>query len=543
MKKFQQFYALKFASDRLKKAHFNIDVTLDQARINSEVISINNSELIRALFRLKKVEFSQNELENLLKSRKNVKKLQNTEENRKKLEILKQKIESMLFIEDLVIVEFTTKSHYLAILKNKGFYVNGTKYTPFMASAGMIRKNTAMFINNNIKHPLMDILENGRNESVAMVAAKFGAYFSLYSSSTLPVSFPKFAVVPDKEIKTLRRVDFVTYKGDNLDDDVEEVVKELRLNAFDGQGLISPRLARQWSEELEMDYTFSCAIIRAPFLKGLVAVFDTEQFATEIAGKYNFIDIYGNEQDIREIDLLVSESMFKLWSSYTDTDDYVSKCHQNHLGFSVAKVNPKEENNFSRTSYQFLQILNLNDADVANLCEPSINWFRNIGGGSAEEMILYATGENDFEPQDFERMDVVTKALLLNPALARDRHVQEKFTKTLERKKKESYMGSILINANYQFMVADPFYQMCHIMQVERRPLLEDGQHYSAYWQDKGITTVNAIRSPIVHHSEFNVLNLQEREDTRRWFHHLKSGVIFPANGIGMDDAIHGGSD
>ena len=37
------------------------------------------------------------------------------------------------------------------------------------------------------------------------------------------------------------------------------------MNAWDGQGLISPNLAKLWSDELELDYTFSNAVIRAPF--------------------------------------------------------------------------------------------------------------------------------------------------------------------------------------------------------------------------------------------------------------------------------------
>ena len=200
MLKLQQFYILKFSSERLKKSNYNIDISFDNARKNSEVITINNSELLRALFRFKKIEFSQKELDNLLYLRKKLKKSENNEKNRLEIKNITEKIEKILFVEDFVNIEFTNKSHYLAILKRKGFYINGIKFTPFLASAGMIRKNTAMFINNNIKHQLMDVLENGRNESVPMVAAKFGAYFSLYASSTLPVSFPKFAVVPDKEI-------------------------------------------------------------------------------------------------------------------------------------------------------------------------------------------------------------------------------------------------------------------------------------------------------------------------------------------------------
>jgi len=543
LKKLQQFYALKFSSDRLKKSKYNIQITLDNARINSEVITINNSELLRALFRYKKVDFSQKELDILLNFRKKLKKDKNTEENRKLIEETTEKIEKILFIEDLVIIEFKHKSHYLAILKSHGFYVNGIRFVPFMASAGMIRRNTAMFINNNIKHPLMDILENGRDESIPMVAAKFGAYFSLYCSSTLRVSFPNFAVVPDKEIETIRKADFVTYQGIGEDDDVTEMDCTLKANAWDGQGLITPKLAEKWSCELELDYTFSCAVIRAPFLKGLIVTFDLEKFANEVAGNYLFTDIYGNQQDIREIDLIVSESMFKLWSAYKDTDDYADKCFENHLGFAIAKVNPKKDNSHSRTSYQFLQVLKLTDVDIANLCEPTVSWFRNISGRSPEDMLLYATGENTFEPKDFERMDIAVKAILLDPSLSRDRYIQNKFIKTIEKKKKESYMGSILINANYQFMVGDPYYQACHIFKLDKQPLLKDGQHYSEYWIKNGILKVVAIRSPIVHHSEVNILNLQNNLDTSYWYQHIHSGIIYPTNGIGIDCAIHGGSD
>jgi len=543
LKKLQQFFILKFSSDRLKKSKYNIEITLDNARINSEVITINNSELLRTLFRYKKIDFDQNELENLLLLQKKLKKTDNNEKNRKKLIETVEKIEKILFIEDLVSIEFTNKLHYLEILKKHGFYINGIKFTPFMASAGMIRRNTALFINNNIKHPLMDILENGRDESVPMVTAKFGAYFSLYSSSTLPVSFPRLAIVPDKIINTIRNVDFVTYKGIDEDDDVVEKETELKLNAWDGQGLITPRLAKQWSEELELDYVFSCAIIRAPFTKGLVTVFDLEKFANEVAKTYGFKDIYGNIQDIRYVDLIISESMFKLSNAYINTNSYIRECQRNQLGFSITKVNQKKEKAYSRTSYQFLQVLELNDADIANLCEPTISWFRDISGNSPENMLLYATGEHDFELKEFKKTDIAVKAILLNPTLAKDKYIQNRFIKTITKKKKESYMGSVLINANYQFMIADPYYQACHIFELDKEPLLKDGEHYSEYWLKKGINKICAIRSPIVHHSEFNVLDLQERPDTKKWFEHIHSGIIFPANGIGIDCAIHGGAD
>lgn len=499
--------------------------------------------MIRALFKLKNIYFNQAEVDELLVNEKRLKKMPNSKENRDKLREITEKIEKVLFIEDLVSIKFDTKKHYREILERKGFYINGIRFVPFMASAGMIRKNTALFINNNLKHPLMDILENGRDENVPMVTAKWGAYFSLYSSTSLPVSFPRFAVVPDKEITTRRKIDFVTYQGVGVDDKVEEIEKDVVCNAWDGQGLISPELAKKWSEELELDYTFSCAVIRAPYIKGMVATFDFVKFAREVAKNYKFKDIYGVEHDARTTDLIISESMFKLAFSYPNTEVFVEKCFENNLGFSITKVSPKEELNYSRTSYQFLQILDLSNTQIVELCQPTSDWYRDIQGDSRESMLLYALGETNFKLETLPYMDASIKALAINENMKNDRYIYNRFSRSIAKKKREACMGSLFINANYQFMVSDPYYQACHIFGIDKEPLLKDGEHYSYYWLSRGIKTVGAIRSPIVHHSEFQALNLQDREDTSKWYQHIKSGIIFPANGVGMDCAIHGGAD
>jgi hypothetical protein len=177
------------------------------------------------------------------------------------------------------------------------------------------------------------------------------------------------------------------------------------------------------------------------------------------------------------------------------------------------------------------------------LCKPTIDWFRGISGGSPEHMLLYGTGESKFEPKDFEKMDIATKAVMINPSLARDTYIQNKFIKTIAKKKKEAFMGKILVNGNYQFMISDPYYQACHIFDLNIPPLLEENEYYSKYWLEKKIKRVVAIRSPIVHHSEINVLDFKDEEKLRKWYKHINSGIVFPANGIGVDCDIHGGAD
>jgi len=162
----------------------------------------------------------------------------------------------------------------------------------------------------------------------------------------------------------------------------------------------------------------------------------------------------------------------------------------------------------------------------------------------ADKMLLYATGEGNITPDDYAQLDPPIKALLMNHELAHDRYVRNKFLRSITKKKKESYMGSLLINANYQFMVSDPYYQACHIFGLEQEPLLKEGEYYSEYWLKRNCqSSTGHIRSPIVHHSELNILNFRDDEQLKYWYQYLHSGIVFPANGVGMDCAIHGGAD
>ncbi len=92
-------------------------------------------------------------------------------------------------------------------------------------------------------------------------------------------------------------------------------------------------------------------------------------------------------------------------------------------------------------------------------------------------------------------------------------------------------------------MISDPYALAAHIFGMGVNPLLKEHEHYSEYWNKKNINRVASIRSPIVHASEVNILNFQDNDVTEYWYKHIHSGIIFPANGVGMDSAIQGGSD
>lgn len=531
----------------MKESNYTIKkLSLDEARLNGEVISLSNSLMIRTIQRITNRKFSQFELDNLQKEKKVLSRGKNKKINRLAIGNVNKKIDEILYIPEVISVEFEDKRHFYNILnsKKKGIVVNNVLYVPFMASAGMIRRDTYLFISEKISKECSDIFNNGRDINTELVPAKFSAYYSLYSSSTLPVSFPKIAVVPDLIIKTIRKIDFSTYMGKGIDPKIEETEMEIEANAFDGEGLCSPSLALRWANELGItDYVPSIFGVRASFLKGMVAVFDFHKFSREVAKREVIKDIYGNELNINNVDCIITESMFKLWNSYHSTEEYIKLSEENELGWGITKVNPREDRNFSKTSYQFVQVLSLNDEQIDNLCKPTLNWLNQVSAGDINSALLYSLGDTDFSEGWFNRLDNPVKALLLNNSLLQDSFFISYFEKSLAKKKNDAKIGRLIFNGSYQTMISDPYALASHVFCMGVKGILSEGEHFSAYWNSRDKRKIVSIRSPIVHSSEVNILNLVKNEMTDKWYSYIKSGVIFPANGIGMDCAIQAGAD
>ena len=84
---------------------------------------------------------------------------------------------------------------------------------------------------------------------------------------------------------------------------------ELPFNLWDGMGLISPEMSKIWSEEVGYDGIAESFIVRAPYIKGLVATFDFHKFSDEIAHSKTIKDIYGIEHNSDNIDIILTISL------------------------------------------------------------------------------------------------------------------------------------------------------------------------------------------------------------------------------------------
>ena len=377
-------------------------------------------------------------------------------------------------------------------------------------------------------------------KNIKITPAKYNAYYALSSSATYNVTTPRVLVVPDCEKKMVKTVDWV--------DENENIVrcdKELTFNLFDGMGLISPAFAEIWANDMGCDYIPSSFVCRASYVKGNLMVFDFQAFAREVASKTVVTDVYGNEVDIERIDVILTQSQFKLWNAYDSWQEYEQKFSESGLSWGVSRVAPKSDKDFTRLNYQFLQVLNMTDDDVAEVCKPTIEWLKGVAGDDINKVLLYLLGKTaDSENADvaWSRIqDNYVKCLLMDNRLIGDKYIQNRILKSINKRIKESYMGKIMVHGNYQEIFADGYALCEHIFGMEVRGILKENEHYSAYWNGKGKKRVVAMRSPLTWRSEVNLLNLQDTEEQRKWFKYVKSGIIY--NVWGVDNMLQAGSD
>lgn len=549
MKKLQQFNVLAFTYERLANNNFKLKINCFEAERNEELIAVADNECLRAIRRLTNHAFNEVgeiKLNGLIERRKKLIRQKNSASNREHIKRINNEIRELLFIPEFISVTTVKKKRYPKIGRD-GFYVNGLHYSRFSCSAGNARTNRTMFVCDTIFEDLVNILRCGCKD-IPLVSAKYNAYFSLTSSATYQVSTPRVCVVKDCEVEREELVDWV---NETEETDVQEIItrekRKLKFNLFDGMGLISPEFADVWSADLGLDYKSSAYCVRNAFIKGMVCVFDFKRFAGEVAKNNIITDLWGKEYDINDIDIILTESQFKLWNAYNSWQEYELNVEKSQIKWGVSKFAPSvaEEKHIMRSNYQFLQVLDLNDDEVKGLCQPTVDWLKNISGNCNVSMLLYLIGKRARDTNALKiwnnTQDSFVKSLILEPSLVEDNYIQDKIKMSIQKRIRESLIGKLLVNANFEVAISDPYALCEHLFGLEVKGLLNRDECFCKYWRDRGAEECAVLRSPLTWKSEVDILKMGTNALIGDWYKYLDSGVVLNVHGV--DCNLLGGSD
>ena len=352
--------AMKVHTRRFAEAGWELVMTIDEARRCDCLITLGDSQVLRWICEIRGYRDT-GETDRTAKSiRREIRELRrqpDSRENRKIIERLYQQLDKELFIEDYLCLVADSKSDFDRACRKKGITLNGKKFVRLVGTSGGVKESTVVFVAADIAPELRRRIDNGRDESKELVPAKFEAYRGLTCSASLPVSMPHgVAVVPDCVTHFRDRVTYIDDLGDGEPAMTEETDMEIELDASDGYGLALPCLLERWGRELGMSYTPCACNTRYAWEKGVAVAFDFRRFGEEVAGGYIIKDVWGNDVDVREVELILTESMVKLWDSYESAEDYFGKSEANGYTFAVTKVAPEkldERRNLNLDWYRF----------------------------------------------------------------------------------------------------------------------------------------------------------------------------------------------
>lgn len=541
---------MKFKSSRLKEYGYDIQLTPQQAKQNGELIALSDNQILRSIRKITGKEINYIQLEQWYKERDRLKKQIYSKENSSRIIELQNNILDMLFIPEYITIVMEHNSHYDYLFKN-GLWLNSERYLRLSSSASQSRVSTVVFCQEKILNKLNEVLDNGRNKDIPLCPSKYNAYKGLAGSATKIVSTPRFCVVPDYETTKMVKVNFVTDTDENKDDEIDIREVELKFNRFDGQGLIKPSKAEEWAKELGLDYTPGQWCIRQNFLKGMLCVFDIDEFCrVENKGNYIINTIYKNDNgepiqvDLRDIDVIISESQFKLWNAFNSLEEYIHNCKINDLKWGVVLTSPKEQNDILKMNYQFLQTLDLDKDKIKEICSQFVGWVQGVNFDNIYYTLLFLLGENITQDtiKSFLKHsnNYWLKSLIVNHELKNDKYIKEKVYKYISNIIKRGCLGEIILDGNFQVLVSDPYAMMQHICGQEVTGLLKEKEYYCNYWNKKNVDVVDSMRAPLTYRSEHLKLNLvkddenieEENKLYSKWYKHCAdSGVIVNIHG------------
>lgn len=503
-----------------------MELPLDTARRNDEVISIADSQLLRWIDELNGEHDADRKAREIKRRIRQLRKQDGGITVKRQIQAAYAELDGIQFKPDyMCLIIDNSKDYYRAC---NGFKINGISYKRLLGTNGGIKNSTIVFVSERLSEELHRRIENGRDPNKELVTAKLEAYKALTCSASNPVSTPNGILIVNDAITEFDSD--VIYLSDEFGDEpkVEARTGEhIELNASDGYGLMLPSLAERWSNELGLSYTVSGLNSRYAFMKGMIFTFDFQAFAEKIAGGYIVKDAWGDEVDIRNVELILTTSMVKLWDSYKSCKDYLETSAANGYTFGIAKTSPESLENERTLNYQFIQSYDLTDDDIEELIAPTMNEINDVLHGDWRKTVLFLKGSGLNESNIGSLPDDYIKAIMIDRRVADDPYVQSRVYQIIRNRINEAKVGVLKVHGNYSIVSGDPFLLCQSIFGLPKTGLLKAGQIYNRYWADVKSENLACFRAPMSVHANIRLVHPVDNDDVRYWYQYLNSTTVF----------------
>lgn len=515
----------KISTARLKKAKWNLTLSLSDAKNNNELIALSDSQTIRWIDELNGTGDVEADMRRLKSELRALARQEDSTVNRHKMRVLHDELERVQFLPDYIHVVASTNSEYLRAVK--GFRVNGIKFARLVGTNGGLKNSTVVFVNEKLVGELRRRIDNGRDQNVKQVPGKFEAYRALCCSGSIPVSMPHGVIVVD-DCKTKFREDIIMLNDEGREEPLMMIEEnaEVELDESDGYGLMSPELAQRWSDELGLGYMASGVCLRNSFTKGMVFPFDFHEFAEKVAGKHEVVDAWGDTRDVRNAELILTTSQLKLWSAYPNMEAYLANCEENHYTFAVTKAAPEALEDRRALNYQFVQSYFLNDDQIEELIAPTMQELKDVIAGDYRKAILFMCGVGMNDKNVYSYMYGKPGALMAEPEMFKDPHIKRTIYSMIKKRIDEAKIGVLNVHGNYSIVGGDPYALCQKIFGMPVTGLMGAGEIYNWYWADSEYDYLACFRAPMSCHNNIKRVKVCRNSEADYWYRYITTCTL-----------------
>lgn len=484
-----QYEIFKIGTNKLKYSNWNISITKEDAFKYQELVALFEAQEFRIMAN----------------------------------KILQRNINTIDFSKIFLQVVIDKKSDFARATCNRGVTVNGINYRRFVGTTGGLKNNTLLFCNSLYIDELNKLCECKRNKTIPLVPAKYEAYKALTCSASQPICDPRrILVVSDCFTKYYADVITLDKEPNNLEPIMQiSNSKQLENNVSDGFNLCTIEYMQRVSESLGLDYIANGVCLRNAWLKGMMYPFPIIEFIEKYNNSNYYIeDIWGNTQDIRECDMILTESSLKLWKAYNSIDDYMEAYKECGYEFAVTKISPHTLEEQREVNYQYLQSYEFSDEDIAELCAPTIKYLKDAMCGDYDATIKFLGITDNTDVNSWQR------ALYTSDYMMGDPYVIDSVHRFIKKKMNDAKIGKLFVAGNYQIASGDPFALMQKICGLEVTGLLKAGECYSKFWIDKNEDSVVVYRSPMTSHNNIRMCQVNHSDECQYWYQYMDTIMI-----------------
>ena len=316
------------------------------------------------------------------------------------------------------------------------------------ASSGQLRTDKVQSLSDEAWERIKDKTMCGLSEEIinskgGINVNKYLAYTALSSGATdewTDFDIDRCIVIPDWNSPVTAMMRFI-----NPDYTFDVGERTVTLDQVDGVGMVLPGTPC---------FIQTNKMIRLPFFKGLMAVWDFIGLILEKGWDTTIVDLWGQKHDLIEEDIRIifTESQFKMWKYYDDWDQY--KYYFKKYGCTANITNYEEEYVEDTTmNYQFLQTL----TDFTN---EEIEKFTARAHAKIENMTKDKSYMLKTLHADENSALAYNQALCLYPELLRDGYSRETLKAIKKKMLNDAKSGKIKCENKRLFVIPD-LYAAC----------------------------------------------------------------------------------